>query len=306
MADRRRRRRRQRRQRDEGRAVAAALEVPAGELRVGAHPIQAFDVAAEESGGVVGGSLRAVASRARLGADVPAGLREMADHSAVPVYWERMAVCWQLAADHGLAISVLMRAAQRDIVDRQRFADRVEAGSAGACATAAILAGMPMIGVLLGQSSSARIRCDSFSAPVRGLDSGSRGGPDRPGVTWSDRIIDQGRDDGGRDGCAAAVIGAAPQHQSGPGSQTGRCPQADPSEPPQARQADRPACDRVDLGRARGLLVRRAGSLGRSCRDRAGCRHRRCAPCCSGPPTCWLWGLTRIRPGPCRTVMLPA
>ena len=55
VADRRRRRRRQRRQRDEGRAVAAALEVLAGELRVGAHPIQAFDVAAEESGGVVGG-----------------------------------------------------------------------------------------------------------------------------------------------------------------------------------------------------------------------------------------------------------
>ncbi|MCB0933344.1 MAG: type II secretion system F family protein [Mycobacterium sp.] len=192
VADRRRRRRRQRRQRDEGRAVAAALEVLAGELRVGAHPIQAFDVAAEESGGVVGGSLRAVASRARLGADVPAGLREMADHSAVPVYWERMAVCWQLAADHGLAISVLMRAAQRDIVDRQRFADRVEAGSAGARATAAILAGMPMIGVLLGQLVGAH--------PLRFLFGAGPGGWILAvgvvliglGVTWSDRIIDQG------------------------------------------------------------------------------------------------------------------
>jgi tight adherence protein B len=142
---------RERRRRHEGDCLGAALEVLVGELRVGAHPVQAFEVAARESGGTVGEALRAVASRARLGADVTVGLRALADDSAVPMYWERMAVCWQLAADHGLAMSVLMRAAHRDIVDRQRFADRVEAGSAGARATAVILAGLPALGVLLGQ-----------------------------------------------------------------------------------------------------------------------------------------------------------
>ena len=53
--------------------------------------------------------------------------RRLAD-SSVPAYWNRLAVYWQLAAEHGLAMSTLMRAAHRDIVDRQRFADRVQAG----------------------------------------------------------------------------------------------------------------------------------------------------------------------------------
>lgn len=192
VAVRRHRRRRERRRCAEGRSVAAALEVLAGELRVGAHPIQAFGVAAEESSGVVGRSLRAVASRARLGADVSWGLHAMADRSAVPVYWERMATCWRLAADHGLAISTLMQAAHRDIVDRQRFADQVEASSAGARATAAILAGLPVIGVLLGQLVGAH--------PVQFLLGRGSGGWILAvgviliglGVAWSDRIIDRG------------------------------------------------------------------------------------------------------------------
>ena len=171
--------------------MAAALEVLVGELRVGAHPVQAFGIAADESGGVVARSLRAVASRARLGADVTAGLRAMADGSAVPVYWERMAACWQLAAEHGLGMSALMRAAHRDIVERQRFADRVEAGSAGARATAAILAGLPVIGVVLGQLVGAH--------PFRFLLNGGVGGwllvtgvvLIGLGMAWSDRIVDR-------------------------------------------------------------------------------------------------------------------
>ena len=60
-------------------------------------------------------------------------------------------MCWQLASDHGLAIATLMRAAQRDIAERQRFSAKVTSGMAGARATAAILAGLPVLGVLLGQ-----------------------------------------------------------------------------------------------------------------------------------------------------------
>ena len=101
-------------------------------------------------------SLRAVAARARLGADVAAGLRAAARSSALPAHWDRLAVCWQLASDHGLAIATLMRAAQRDIAERQRFSARVSSSMAGARATAAILAGLPVLGVLLGQLIGAR------------------------------------------------------------------------------------------------------------------------------------------------------
>ena len=147
----RRRTRRRRGQRAQGEAMASALQTLVGELRVGAHPVGAFGAAAVESSGDVAAALRAVASRARLGADVGSGLGEIGSVSAVPSYWSRVEVCWRLAADHGLPVAMLMRAAQSDIVERQRFADRVDAGLAGARATAAILAGLPALGVLLGQ-----------------------------------------------------------------------------------------------------------------------------------------------------------
>jgi tight adherence protein B len=118
--------------------------------------VLAFAVAATESDGDVGASLQAVAARAGLGADVAGGLHAVADRSLVAGQWSRLAVCWQLAAEQGLGMTALMRAAQRDIVERQRFADRVQAGLAGARATALILAGLPVLGVLLGQLIGAR------------------------------------------------------------------------------------------------------------------------------------------------------
>lgn len=175
----------------EGRALAAALETLVGELSVGAHPMSAFAVAAAESGGPVGDALRAVASRAQFGADVARGIRDVAHTSAVPGYWNRLAVCWELAAEHGLAMSVLMRTAHRDIVDRQRFADRTHAALAGARATATILAALPFLGVLLGQLIGAH--------PVRYLFGGGLGGGFLivgvclmcAGVAWADHIIDR-------------------------------------------------------------------------------------------------------------------
>lgn len=152
-----RRRARRRRAVAEGRALESALEVLVGELAVGAPPVRAFEVAAAETDQpTVAAGLATVAARARLGADVPAGLRGIAEHAALPVHWQRLAVYWQLAADHGLAIAVLMRAAQCDIAERQRFAARLAAGLAGARASAALLAGLPALGVALGELIGAR------------------------------------------------------------------------------------------------------------------------------------------------------
>ena len=186
-----RRRRRLRRATEEGRTLEAALDVLVGELRVGSHPVHAFGVAADETVGAVAVSLRAVAARARLGADVTAGLGAAARSSAQPTYWHRLAVCWQLASDHGLAIASLMRTAQRDIVELQRFSARVTSGLAGARATAAILASLPVLGVLLGQLIGAR--------PLSFLLSGQAGGwllvagsmLACGGLLWSDRIIER-------------------------------------------------------------------------------------------------------------------
>ena len=188
--------RRRRRRRDEqrsraGQTLAGALKTLVGELRVGAHPVRAFAIAAGESDGTVGAALRAVAARAGLGADVGAGLRAVSGSTLVPVQWDRLAVCWQLAADHGLAMAALIRAAQRDIVERQRFTARVAAGLAGARATAGILAGLPVLGILLGELIGAH--------PIRFLLGGAAGGwllvtgtvLVCAGLAWADRITDR-------------------------------------------------------------------------------------------------------------------
>ena len=186
-----RRRRRSGRGMDESRELQTAIDVLVGELRVGAHPAEAFAVAAGETAGPVSDSCRAVAARARLGADVSAGLRNVAETSALPAQWDRLAVCWQLAADHGLAMSTLMQAAQRDVAERQRFSGHVRSAMAGARATAAILASLPVLSVLLGQLIGAR--------PVAFLLGGRAGGwllvvgltLVCGGLLWSDRITDR-------------------------------------------------------------------------------------------------------------------
>jgi tight adherence protein B len=183
-----RRRARRRRSAEEAGALETALDVLVGELRAGVHPVSAFDAAAAEAPAPVAASLSAVAARARLGADVPAGLRSVAPGSAVPMHWERLAVCWHLAQAHGLGMATLMRAAQRDIVERSQFCDRASAAMAGARTTAAVLAGLPVLGILFGELLGAH--------PLRFLLSGGAGGwllvagatLGCCGLMWSDRI----------------------------------------------------------------------------------------------------------------------
>lgn len=185
-----RRRRRLRHATHEGHSLEIALDVLVGELRAGSHPVRAFGVAADETAGAVADSLRSVAARARLGADVAAGLAAAARSSALPGHWDRLALCWRLASDHGLGIATLMRAAQRDIAARQRFSAQVSSSMAGARATASILAGLPVLGVLLGQLIGAR--------PLGFLLGGHAGGwlllvgstLACGGLLWSDRIAD--------------------------------------------------------------------------------------------------------------------
>jgi tight adherence protein B len=185
----RRRRRRQGVARaEEATALQSALDILVAELRIGAHPVAAIGAAAQECGGQVGGSLNNIAARALLGADVVAGLRVAGRQSSSPKHWDRLAVCWELAQTHGLAIATLLQAAQRDITERERFRGRVEAGMAGARATAVILAGLPALGVLLGHAIGA--------APVSFLLSGGAGSCFLLvgtvliccGLLWSDRI----------------------------------------------------------------------------------------------------------------------
>jgi tight adherence protein B len=189
VALRRRRRTIEDRRAAESVALQSALEVLVGELRVGAHPVGAFTVAAEEVSGRVADGMRAVAARARLGADVAAGLDDVAVVSPLPMHWQRLAVCWRLAEARGLAVATLMQTAAQDIVQRERFSSRVTAAMAGARTTAAMLAGLPVIGIALGQLIGAE--------PIAFLIAPGVGGwllvvgvlLACAGLLWSDRIV---------------------------------------------------------------------------------------------------------------------
>jgi tight adherence protein B len=88
-------------------------------------------------------------------------------------------------------MSTLMRAAQRDIAERQRFSGHVRSAMAGARATAAILASLPVLSVLLGELIGAH--------PAAFLLGGHSGGwllvlgtmLVCGGLMWSDRITDR-------------------------------------------------------------------------------------------------------------------
>lgn len=168
-----------------------ALEIVVAELRVGAHPAEAFAIAGTESSGEVGEILRAVSSRADLGGDVVNGLTVASRRSVIADQWDRLATCWRLAQHNGLPIGLLIAAAQRDIAERQRFSAQVEADLAGPRATAVTLAALPVFGVALGQLVGAN--------PMQLLFDGGVGGwllivgvlLAGLGLLWSDRIAEQ-------------------------------------------------------------------------------------------------------------------
>jgi tight adherence protein B len=146
--------------------LAGAVEVLVAELRVGAHPATACAVAATEVGGTVARVFAEAAARARLGGSAPDGLRS--GEPALDAELGRMAAAWRVADERGVALAELLDAVRRDLSGRSRFRSRTEAGLAGARATAAILAALPLLGIALGQAVGA--------APVQLLLGSTAGG----------------------------------------------------------------------------------------------------------------------------------
>jgi tight adherence protein B len=141
--------------------LSDALGILVAELRAGAHPGDAITAAAETQldGSAHGGTdvaraLSAVAAAARLGGDVPAVLRSA---GPVPLHaWlGRLADAWSLADRYGIPLADLLDAVRSDTEHRVRFAAEVQARLAGPRATAAVLAGLPLLGLALGQAVGA-------------------------------------------------------------------------------------------------------------------------------------------------------
>jgi tight adherence protein B len=132
--------------------LAEGLAAFAGELRAGHPPASAAAAAGRDAGTAARRALARVEATARLGGDVPAALREQAatDPFAGP-HLRRLADAWSLADRHGIGLAALAEAVAEDLRARARFAGRLGAQLAGPRTTAAVLAALPGVGLVLGQ-----------------------------------------------------------------------------------------------------------------------------------------------------------
>ncbi|MDR7301716.1 type II secretion system F family protein [Haloactinomyces albus] len=136
--------------------LATGVRLLVAELRAGAHPAVAAEGAAADSAFRVAGIFGDMAAAARLGGDVAStlsGSHEVTAELREPV--GRLARCWMLAERHGVALADLLDAVRRDLEHRAAFMRDVEAKMAGPRATALVLAGLPVLGIVLGEMAGA-------------------------------------------------------------------------------------------------------------------------------------------------------
>ncbi|MEU4739553.1 type II secretion system F family protein [Actinosynnema sp. NPDC023658] len=129
-------------------ARADGLKAFVAELRAGAHPAKAALGAAEDAEPPATEVLRAIAATSARGGDVGAALVDFPDA-------HQLARAWRLSAVHGVPLADVLDAVRRDLDRRTAFAGQVHARMAGPRAGAAVLAGLPLFGVVLGELGGA-------------------------------------------------------------------------------------------------------------------------------------------------------
>ncbi|MEO6714611.1 MAG: type II secretion system F family protein [Mycobacteriales bacterium] len=134
-------------------AVPEACRVLSTHLRAGSSSVEALVAAAATSPPHLAKALLSGATAERLGSSVAAALRS-SDFGAGALW--PVALCWQVCGDTGAALgSTLDRLAA--VLSAEREArETVDAELAGARLSAAVMAGLPIIGLLMGTAFGAR------------------------------------------------------------------------------------------------------------------------------------------------------
>jgi tight adherence protein B len=137
-------------------AVADGLAAFVAELKAGAHPAAAAAGAAQDAEEPAATVLTGIASTARLGGDVTTALDTMSrTRPELTSALGPLARAWSLSDHHGVPLADVLDAVRRDLERRVAFTGQVAARMAGPQASAAVLAGLPLFGVLLGELSGA-------------------------------------------------------------------------------------------------------------------------------------------------------
>ncbi|MET9773397.1 type II secretion system F family protein [Streptomyces sp. NPDC006367] len=168
-------------------AVITLCGALAGEVRAGRQPGEALLCAAHESEGI-GDAQAGVLAAARFGGDVPAALTVAARQPGAEGLLG-LAACWRVAVDQGAGLAAGLDRLEGALrAERDQRAD-LRAQLAGARATAVMLAGLPVLGLLLGVAlgsdplhvllhTGAGLGCLLAGAVLEGV-----------GVWWVSRIV---------------------------------------------------------------------------------------------------------------------
>ncbi|MGW6010714.1 type II secretion system F family protein [Streptomyces sp. NPDC055210] len=134
-------------------AVIALCGALAGEVRAGRQPGEALLGAARDSGGL-GDVQASVLAAARFGGDVPGALTDAARRPGAEGLLG-LAACWRVAVDRGAGLAAGLDRLEGALrAERDQRAD-LRAQLAGARSTAVLLAGLPVLGLLLGTALGA-------------------------------------------------------------------------------------------------------------------------------------------------------
>jgi tight adherence protein B len=140
------RRRARVRQRDQ---LTAAIALVAAELDAGAAPAAALDAAAELAPAHAA-LLRAAAGRIRTGEDP-----DLTGAGAVGDQLAALGHAWRLAGTAGVPLAQVCRRVAADLAATREQRQAVASGLAGARSSAALLAGLPALGLALGTAMQA-------------------------------------------------------------------------------------------------------------------------------------------------------
>ncbi len=136
-----------------GDAVIALCGALTGEVRAGRQPSEALLWAARDSGGL-GEAQAAVLAAARFGGDVPGALAAAGRQPGAEGLLG-LAVCWRVAVDQGAGLAAGLDRLEGALrAERDQRAD-LRAQLAGARSTVVMLAGLPVLGLLLGAAMGA-------------------------------------------------------------------------------------------------------------------------------------------------------
>lgn len=171
--------------------ACAALSV---ELSAGRAPAEALSVAAAMGVGPFAVGLAVAAAAERLGGDVPGALQEAATTSAVPGVLRGLAACWEVCSVTGAGLArAVDQVAMAARADRDRLGE-IEAELAGPRATAVLLAGLPLGGLLMAVGLGADPLHQLLQTPLGAVCTVLGLSLELLGLAWTGRIVQHARE----------------------------------------------------------------------------------------------------------------